>query len=607
VNRIKIIIFLFLLGANFTSFAQKTLSATAPVVEQDTLPERKQVIVDRSDLMEGVVADGKEITYLKGEVILRQGEVYMYCDSATMVDNDVIAIGNVIIQQGDSLNIFSDSLYYDGNNRIADLFGDVRLDNKGQRLFTEHLNYNLKTKKAEYFTRSLLTNDTTYLESNRGVYLVETDEAFFRDSVIVIDTAFVMRTDSVDFSTKTGVLTFIAPTLITQDESRIYCEKGFYNTNEGYAEFLQNAEYVKGKQQATADIIIYDGNTKKVTLEGNARFVEDDKVATANTIRYEEDSKLTYLEGNAKYIDAEKEIVGDRIRYDSEAETFDTEGRSTIVDGNQILVADTVNYVGELGIATGNVVWTDTVDQITIESERIDYNKETDYVKASGGRPLLISVVDEDTLFMRSDTLISLLENEADSARTLVGYKNVRIFKTNLQAVCDSLVYQTKDSLFSFYQNPIIWSDTSQFYADTVLMQMKNDEIDKIYLNNNAYIINSPDEIYFNQIKGKNMTAFFKNDELQKMRVIGNAESIYYIIDEEDAYTGVNKCLCSSMLINFGDNEINDIFFYTNPTSNLYPMRKADHNALKVSGFRWDGQRRPKSRYDLGNGVLINY
>ncbi len=590
---------MFFLSASFTSLAQQTLPVTPTPVDQDTLPERKQVIVDRSDLMEGIIEDGVETTYLKGGVILRQGEVYMYCDSATMVDNDVIARGNVIIQQGDTLNIFSDSLYYQGNDRIADLFGDVRLDNKGQRLFTEHLNYNLKTKKAEYFTRSLLTNDTTYLESNRGTYFVNTDEAFFRDSVVVIDTAFVMRTDSVDFSTETGILTFIAPTLITQDEARIYCEKGFYDTNEGYAEFLQNAEYIKGEQQATADIIIYDSKNKEVTLKGNAQFFEEDKVATANTIRYEEDTELMYLEGNAKYKDSEKEVVGDEIRYDSVEETFDTKGRSTIVDGDQVLIADTVNYVGALGVARGNVIWTDTVDQITIESERIDYNKDTDYVKASGGRPLLISIVDDDTLFMRSDTLISLMENEADSARTLVGYKNVRIFKTNLQAVCDSLVYQTKDSLFTFYQSPIIWSDTSQFYSDTVLMQMKNEEIDKIYLNNNAYIINSPDEIYFNQIRGKNMTAFFKNDEIQKMRVVGNAESIYYILDEDDAYTGVNKCVCSNMLINFVDNEIDDIFFYTNPTSNLYPMRKADHNALKLPGFRWDRNQRPKSRFDL--------
>jgi len=215
--------------------------------------------------------------------------------------------------------------------------------------------------------------------------------------------------------------------------------------------------------------------------------------------------------------------------------------------------------------------------------------------------------VDGDTLFMSSDTLFSYVtDSEEDSTRILIGHKRVKIFKNDLQVICDSLSYSTADSLFEFYYDPIIWSDTSQFYADTVLMQMKNEEIDKIYLNNNAYIINSPDEIYFNQIKGKNMTAYFKDDELRKMRVVGNAESIYYIIDD-DAYTGVNKCVCSSMLINFGDNEINDIFFYTNPTSNLYPMRKADHNALKLPGFRWDSNRRPKSRFDLNTVTLINY
>jgi len=572
----------------------------------DTLPVKKKVIVDRSDLGEGIITDGQEVRYLKGNVELRQGEVYMYCDSATLIDNNVIAQGNVIIQQGDSLSIFSDSLYYQGDTRIADLFGDVRLDNQGQKLFTDHLNYNLETKVAEYYTRSLLTNDTTFLESNRGTYFVNLDEAKFRDSVVVIDTSFVLRTDSVDFSTETGILTFIAPTLITQKEAQIYCERGFYDTSVGYAEFLQNAQYVKGDQQATADIIIYDGDASEVILKGNARFFENDKKATADVIRYEEKTDLTFLEGNATFRDTEKNITGDRIRYDSEKESFDTEGRSVIVDGSQILNADTVNYIGDLGIATGNVIWMDTVDQITIESERIDYNKATDYVKASGGRPLLISVVDEDTMFMRSDTLVSFLADEGDSTRTILGYQQVRIFKSNLQVVCDSLAYQTADSLFSFYKNPIIWSDTSQFYADTIHMQMANDEIDRIFLRKNAFIINSPDQIYFNQIKGTNMTAFFENDELDKMRVLDNSESVYYILDEDDAYTGVNTCICRDMLINFVDTEIDDILFYGEPTSVLYPMRKADHGALKLSGFRWDGNLRPKSRFDLNGNLRIS-
>ena len=157
-NSIKLIILLFLVGTQYTTSAQDPPSLVPTTVEQDTMPERKQVIVDQSDVMEGEVTDGKEINYLKGEVILRQGDVYMYCDSAKLIDNNVVAVGNVIIQQGDSLNIFADSLYYQGDDRIADLFGDVRLDNQGKRLFTDHLNYNLKTKKAEYFTCLLYTS-----------------------------------------------------------------------------------------------------------------------------------------------------------------------------------------------------------------------------------------------------------------------------------------------------------------------------------------------------------------------------------------------------------------------------------------------------------------
>lgn len=578
--------------------AQQPLKPTA-VATQDTLEEPKKVIVDRSDLAEMVMEEDVEHRYLKGNVELRQGDVFMYCDTAVLIENNVIAVGNVIIQQSDSLNIFADSLYYEGDAQIADLFGDVRLDNKGRKIFTNHLNYNLKTKIANYYSRSLLTNDTTFLESNRGTYFVNLDEAQFRDSVVVIDTSFVLRSDSLDFSTETGIITFIAPTLIAQDSAKIYCERGFYDTQENYAEFVQNAQYEKGDQKATAKIIVYDGSVNEVILKGDAKFVENDKVASADIIRYEEKTEVINLEGNAKYSDEEKNLEGKKIRYDSKNEVFETEGRSSIVDGSQILDADSVYYIGDIGIAKGNVIWTDTADQITIESNRIDYNKSTDFVKASGGRPLLISVVEEDTLYMRADTLIALTENPDDTTRVLYGYHHVSIYKSNLQAVCDSLEYRMSDSLFSFYQDPIVWSDTSQFYADTIHMQMADNEIDKIYLKNEAYIINSPDEIYFNQIKGKNMTAYFRDEEIDKMRVVGNAESVYYILNEEQEYTGVNKCVCSSMLINFGNNEILDIMFYREPTSTLYPMLKADHDALKLPGFSWDMRYRPMSKDDL--------
>ncbi|MEM8907972.1 MAG: OstA-like protein, partial [Bacteroidota bacterium] len=475
----------------------------------------------------------------------------------------------------------------------------VRLDNKGQKLFTNRLNYDLNTKIASYFTGATLSNDTTHLVSKRGYYYVSQDEAFFKDSVVVVDPDFVLRSDTLQFSTKTRIVTFLGPTLIQQDTANIYCEGGYYDTRRRYAEFLEEPEYVKGEQEATAERIIYDGTKKEVLLVGDAHFDEGPKKASADIIRYDEIRKIIDLEGRAHYEDEKQEIDSEFIQYDSKNEVFKTQGRAQVVDGDQLLDADSIDYDGTTGIARGNVIWTDTSDNITINCQQMIYNKETDYVKASGGRPLLTSLIDGDTLFMSSDTLVSVAQAEGDSTRTLLGYRDVRIFKSNLQVVCDSLVYSTSDSLFEFFQSPIIWSDTSQFYADTVRMQLSNDQIDQIFLTNDAYIINSPDEVFFNQIKGKNIVALFRNNELHQMDVVGNAESLYYARDEEDAYMGVNKSVCSKMLVYFAENEIKDIYFYTQPTSNILPMRNTNHEQIRLEGFRWDIQRRPESLEDL--------
>ena len=145
-------------------------------VEPDT-SKSKQVIVDYSDLFEYIIEGDSAIQKLLGNVELRQDSVYMYCDSAIIInETDVIAMGEVIIQQGDSISVFADSLSYQGAIKNADLFGNVVLLSGTQQLFTEELNYNLDTKLATYESGALLTNDTTQLTSKRGYYYVAQNE-----------------------------------------------------------------------------------------------------------------------------------------------------------------------------------------------------------------------------------------------------------------------------------------------------------------------------------------------------------------------------------------------------------------------------------------------
>jgi len=576
---------------------------------QDTL-KKNRVDVDHANVFEYIQKKDSVIQKLNGNVELRQDSVYMYCDTAVIRNNThVTATGHVIIQQGDTTSMFADSAMYDGVLRIAELYGDVVLANGQQKLFTDRLTYDLNEKLATYSNGATLTLDSTQLTSKRGYYYVRERQIYFKDSVIVVSPDFHLRSDTLGFNTESKVVSFLGPTLISSDSTRIYTEDGYYDTGNNIAAFTKNAQYLKGEQQATADTIRYDGKRSLYSLEGNASFEEGERRATADLIRYDEANDKTFLSGNARYKDEKQDITAEAITYDARNETYSTRGRSLISDPPQILLADQVDYSEEkgLGIARGNVVWRDTSADLSIICELAEYDRKTDYLKASGGRngrPMLITTIEGDSLFMASDTLMAIREDSVanDSARLLLAYHDVRIFKSDMQAVCDSLSYSSVDSTFYFFslrQNPIVWSDTSQFTADTVMMLLADDKIDKIFMRNDGFIINSPDELFFNQVKGKNVTAFFEENELRRMAVVGNAESVYYARDDKGGYVGVNKTICSEMMLYFGDNQVDKIKFFTEPKAEMNPMQQAKHEALKMPGFFWEKQRRPMSLDDL--------
>ncbi|MBK7335254.1 MAG: hypothetical protein IPJ00_03440 [Saprospirales bacterium] len=553
----------------FSVWAPSLLSAQA-----DTIP----IHVDFSDLFEFYQEKGRTVQKLLGSVELHQDSVYMFCDSAFIFNElDVTAMSNVLIQQGDSISVFADSLSYQGAERLADLFGNVILMNGNQKLFTTKLHYDLNTRIATYDTGALLTNDTTQLISKRGYYYVGQHEIFFKDSVQIIDPNFELRTDTLSYNTNTQIARFLAPTLIVQDSSRIYCESGYYDVRNQTALFSQNPQYLKGETLATADSIRYDGMKKEVSLEGNAFFESEKRKATADKIRYLEDTEEIFLIGQARYESESQVIVADR---------FDFEQGTG------------------LGIAQGNVVWQDTTQGLSIYCEQARYKEKGDYILAFGGRnnrPLMISKIDNDSLFLTADTLVAQRGDTlaSDSSRMLRAYHRVRIFKSDLQALCDSLSYSSGDSLFRLYREPLIWSDTTQFSADTIHIRMQEKGVERIDLYSQSLIINSPDLKYFNQIKGKYIKAFFKEEGIHRMRVEGNAESLYYALDDSNAYIGVNQTACSEMLFVFAEKKLKEIKFYQEPSGRLIPMKEADHEKLKLEGFRWEYDRRPKSLEDL--------
>ncbi|HHB79948.1 MAG TPA: hypothetical protein ENK85_12010 [Saprospiraceae bacterium] len=604
----KILWFILLLAAGHSVFAQAEGAS-------DTLPT-SYIYVDRADQAEFLNHGDENLRKLTGNVILHQDTVFMFCDTAFLWDKDAKIVGNVSIQQGDSLTIYADSLLYDSVLRRAKLFGEVILKHKDQELHTHRLDYDLVTKKAYYLDGAILKDEESQLYSKIGHYYVQENTIYFKDSVTIDNPSLHLQTDTLAFNTKTRRATFLAPTLIEQGESLIYCEAGYYDLMTKDAEFRKNAEYKKKEQQAWADTMHYDGALKEITLTGNAHMQEGAKKAEADKIIYQDKSDKTILQGHATFQDSLQTVTGELLEYDAATKSFRSQGRAFVSDPPNLLEADILDYDKDTGFgkALGNVIWRDTSQQLTVFCDTADYRKEDEFLLARGDRPLLINVLDGDSLFMRCDTImvqreiktdtinpdsLSEMDIKTDTIRTLSAFHHVRMYKSDMQAVCDSLSYTSVDSSFRFFNDPIIWADTTQFTADTIRMEMVNEQLHQIDLLKNAFLINSEDLVLFNQIVGKVIHAYFVENEIHRVKVEGNAKSVYYALDEGKGYIGINKVEASSMLIFFGHNQVERIRYYSAPKGEMQPIQSVNPKDYQLKGFKWEQNRRPVGRDDL--------
>lgn len=583
---------------------QPPTSRPLPPSDPDTL----KVNILFSESLKGIQEGGILRRTLVGNVQLQQKDVKMRCDSAVIINNDVKAYGNIVITQADTVQIFADSAYYFGDIRQVTLLQDVVLSDGNAQLFTPTLDYDLNTRVAVYQQGAILQNRDTRLSSQRGYYYTRLNQAYFGGDVVVADPEFSLEADTLNINTATNVTTFLGPTdILTRNQEQIYCESGYYDPTAKRASFRTRPRFKSDNGLARALAIDYNGQREEVTLAGEARFKNATQNVAADTITYNTRSKQFGTAGPTLITEPGRSIVAASSFYDDSTSTAVFVGAVCISDSTRIICADSIRYQEELrqGYAYGNVVSRDTAENITLTGAFLAYNDSLKTALAHGN-PLLWTLLDGDTLYLAADTLRSFTRDTIptdSSQQVTLAYRDVRVFSSDFQAVCDSLVYDREEQQITFLQSPYLWSDTSQFSGDTIVAYLVDDKLHEAHILQRAFLLNSPDEVYFNQVKGRTIIAYFDNDTLQRMRVQGNGEALYYILDDARAYIGANKTVCARMLIEFQHNEVQDIYFYTQPQGEIVPMRKiTSPDALQFEGFRWNVGARPLSPDDLHRG-----
>ena len=594
---------IWILLTPFISFSQ----VVKPQATQDTSDARFIIIDHFGKLIEdkqGVIP----VKWISQGLQLRIDSTNIYADSAVIYgDNRVYAYGNVVIQQGDSLNVFTDTLYYYKDTDVADLIGEVALQQGTKQLWTTNLTYHLGEQYGSYSNGGVLVDTDLQVSSKQGIYYADREETVFKDSVVVLHPKFNLAADSMKYLSTESKVIFTGPTNIYTQEAKIYCESGFYDLTNEKAEFNQNAQYAGDQKKATADTIRYDADKGEVEMSGNVYVEELDKRINGSYLKYIEKTGETFIKGDpAIYTDSTRQMRSPEIFYNEKTNQVTTKGAGIIQDGDLVMEAEQFDFdqASGIGRAVGNVMWSDTVKHLGIQADTMFYEKESGYVLAYGAnRTLFYTVIEQDTLFITADTLnmVTLVDTtgESDSIRLIKAYHDVRLLKSDMQGRADSLTFNDRDSLFTFFGDPVLWSDTTQFSADSIHMSIKNNQIDDVTLIQKAIIITELYQTYYDQIKGRSIIAHFDSSAIQHMWVTGNAESIYYTRDDQSAFIGVNKTICSKMYFTFIHNEIHLLKYFGENSSSMMPMGEAPHSTLRLEGFRWRTEERPLNKKDL--------
>ena len=527
------------------------LSANAQRPAQDTgKAEGKLLEILQSDRLNILKVDSLHQYFsLAGKVHVRQEKTDFYADSAILnqIDNSLEAFGNIHINDADSVHTYAQYLKYLGKEKKAFLKKKVRLtDGKGE-LTTEELEYDVTVKIGTYLHNGKVVNKKTVLTSKEGYYYGDTKDVIFKQKVLLLDPEYKVVTDTLQYNTSTEIATFTSPTVIYSDSGRRTIK-----TRQGY----------------------FDMKNKKGIL--NKRSVIDDSTYTftSDDMFVDDSTKLAEFRGNAVY------------RGKDTAQGFD-------------LIANNIktNRKKDILLATEKPIMLikQGLDSIYVSADTFYSARLSDLEKTRK-----VPVV-RDSMPVKHFTDST---SQADSSnKYLEAYFNVRIFSDSLQAKCDSLFYSLQDSVFRMFRSPIVWAKENQITGDTIYLYVKNKKPERMRVFENAMALSKVDSTqYFQQLKGTTINAFFIDGKIDFLRAKGSAENVYYGQDEKKKFIGVNKSNADVIDVLFDDSKPKRVTFLRNLDGVMYPMRKTNHEDLKLRGFNWLDKLRPKTKFDiLGN------
>lgn len=406
------------------------------------------------------------------------------------------------------------------------------------------------------------------------------------------------------------ISTLIGNVIIDDGKMQINAPTLDYDMEKDVGTYFQGATIIKDSTTITSVQGRYDYRHQLAYFKEKVHLTTRDYDIYADSMRYDINKDIAYFIGTTKIYGDEDTIVTTSGFYDNKSGKLSFDGRTTIRRSNATLTGDTIliDKNTNKGKAMGDVSFVQKEENFEIQSGIIVYADSSGYSKAYTD-PLLIQIdtAESDTLYLSADTILSYytyyvkdsIIGRRDSARIIRAYYHTKIFSKDLSAVSDSLYADYRDSVMILTGHPLAWMDSTQIYADTLHILMKNGKVNEIILHNNAWISTMNNDSLFDQIKGNDIHIYLNNNKICHIYVDGNAESIYYLKNDSKAYMGGNRTKSAYINVNVFDDEIQQISLLQSPEAVFTPMKDINTDTFILDGFIWHWGLKPTDKWSV--------
>ena len=506
----------------------------------------------RRQMTEGASASLQDTMMVEASDSTVERYVYLLHADETRFDQRTnpdaqILVGDVAFRH-DSMYMYCDSaLFYEASNSL-DAYGNVRM-NQG---------------------------DTLFLYGDRLHYSGDEMLAKVRNNVVMIDKEMTLTTDSLNYDRTINLGYYFNWGTVEDTLNVLTSEWGEYDTQTNDAVFNYEVTLTNPNFVLTSDTLRYNTKTQVATIVGPSNITSDRNHIYSTLGRYYTATEQAHLLNRSVLTNDEKRLTGDSIYYDR---------------------------IRGYGEAFNRVEMDDFSGKTRLTGDYTYYNELADSAYATQ-RAVAIDYSQGDSMFIHGDTLRLLTRYpDTDSVYRIVqAYRKVRIYREDVQAVCDSLEFSTLDSCMTMYFDPVVWNGSQQVLGEVICVYLNDSTVEWAHVKNQALIVEQVDTGRYNQISGREIKAYFVNGNIDRSDVEGNVLVVYYYTEAGDREPyGLNTTECTYLTAYMKDRQVDRLFIKEQSNGVFYPITQVPPGKDKLPNFAWLNRLRPLSKYDIMN------